>query len=299
MFGILNINKPAGCTSRDVVNRVQRLVRRAKVGHAGTLDPLATGVLIVAVGPATRLIQFSHLLPKSYRAAFLLGHCSASDDIETDIFFPTNPPIPSTAELEAVLPQFVGTIQQRPPMYSAIKVDGQRAYRLARQGEDIQLAPRPVVIHTLQLVRYDYPEVTLDIHCGSGTYVRALGRDLAESLGSTAVMSGLERTAIGNLKVECALDIDNLTDDITCSLLPPTTLVDALSRIVLAAEEIGELHHGRAIAMDLQRVQPAPWQLEKPHENVAAFDSEGRIVAILRTGPDQTFRPACNFPLSE
>ncbi len=299
MFGILNINKPAGWTSRDVVNRVQRLVRGEKVGHAGTLDPLATGVLLVAVGPATRLIQFAHLLPKSYRASFLLGQQSVSDDVETEVELLANPPIPSVEDIEEILPQFLGTIQQRPPMYSAIKVDGQRAYRLARQGKDVELAPRPVVIHTLELIHYDYPEIALDIHCGSGTYVRSLGRDIAESLGSAAVMSGLERTSTGNMGVTSALELDDLVDDIEHFLQPPTPLVDALSRIVLSADEICELHHGRAIAQDLQRVQSAPWQLEEPHENIAGFDGEGRIVAILRTGPDDTFRPACNFPLSE
>ena len=176
MFGILNLNKPTGWTSRDVVNRVQRLVRPNKAGHAGTLDPLATGVLIVAVGQATRLIEFAHQLPKYYRATFQLGCSSDSDDVDTEVKPLTQPPIPTHQEVEGALAVFTGVIQQRPPAYSAVHVDGQRSYKLARRGETVELQPRPVTIHSLDVVRYEYPELVLDIHCGSGTYVRALGR---------------------------------------------------------------------------------------------------------------------------
>jgi tRNA pseudouridine55 synthase len=208
MIGLLNINKPTGKTSRDVVNHVQRLVRPAKVGHAGTLDPLATGVLVVCVGPATRLIQYVQQMPKRYRATFLLGCRSDSDDTELEVT-PVDAPAATRSAIETALPNFVGTIQQRPPAFSAIKVKGKRAYDLARNGEQIQLEARPITIHGIDIVSYDYPELVLDIRCGSGTYIRSIGRDLAEQLGTAAVMSALERTEIGRFRATDAATLDS------------------------------------------------------------------------------------------
>src|SRR5437868_5550844 len=139
MFALLNVNKPAGITSRDVVNRLQRLVRPAKVGHAGTLDPLATGVLVVCLGQATRLIEYVQQMPKTYHGTFLLGRESDTEDIEGDVKELPNAPRPSRAEIDAALPQFVGRIEQRPPAYSALKVGGERAYDKARRGEAVVL----------------------------------------------------------------------------------------------------------------------------------------------------------------
>src|SRR5690606_32379886 len=147
MFGVLNINKPPEWTSRDVVNRVQRLVRPAKAGHAGTLDPLATGVLVVAIGSATRLISYVQRLPKHYRGTFLLGRTSPSDDTELEATLLADAPIPTREEIEKQLGAFVGEIQQRPPIYSAIKVQGRKAYDRARGGEAMELAARPVTVH--------------------------------------------------------------------------------------------------------------------------------------------------------
>ena len=198
MFGLLNVHKPAGITSRDVVNRIQRVVRPVKVGHAGTLDPLATGVLVICLGSATRLIEYVQRMPKHYRGTFLLGRKSDTEDIEGEIEVLDAAPQPSIDEIHAALPQFVGTIRQRPPAYSALKVGGKRAYQLARAGQEVQLAARPIEVYSLSLQHYEYPEIVLDIQCGSGTYVRSLGRDLADGLGTGAVMSALERTAIGD-----------------------------------------------------------------------------------------------------
>src|SRR5436309_1327485 len=150
MFGLLNVEKPAGLTSRDVVNRVQRLVRPHKVGHAGTLDPLATGVLVLAVGPATRLVEYIQQMPKMYQSAFLLGRTSDTEDIEGNVTELSEPPIPNRKEIVSAISSFVGTIEQRPPAYSALKVAGRPAYKLARRGEEPQLAPRPVVVHSIE-----------------------------------------------------------------------------------------------------------------------------------------------------
>ena len=202
LFGIFNVNKPPGWTSRRAVNHIQRFVRPAKVGHAGTLDPLATGVLLICVGPATRLVEYCHRLPKCYRATFLLGRQSPTDDTEVESEYLPDAPKPTRAQIEAALFQFQGEIEQRPPLFSAVKIQGQRAYKIARKGKQVELPMRVVTIHTIDLITYTYPELVLDIKCGTGTYIRALGRDLAFSLNTAAVMSALERTAIGNFQIE-------------------------------------------------------------------------------------------------
>ncbi len=299
MFGILNINKRTGWTSRDVVNRVHRFVQPAKAGHAGTLDPLATGVLIVAVGQATRLVEYAHRLPKFYRATFQLGRRSPSDDVDTQVELLEHVPVPSREQLESALSDFTGVIQQCPPVFSAIHVAGQRSYKLARRGETVELKPRPVTIHSLELIRYQYPELVLDIRCGSGTYVRALGRDLAESLETAAVMTALERKSIGNLDVSTAIDVDEIEDRIEQVLLSPRHLVDAITWISLSDEEVLELHHGRTISRQEQRIEPARWPDEHSSRDIAGIDRTGRVVAILQATPDGQFRPLRNFPSSD
>ncbi len=278
MIGILNINKPAGWTSRDVVNRVQRLVRPAKAGHAGTLDPLATGVLVVCVGSATRLISYVQQMPKVYQATFLLGRTSPSEDTETETVELANAREPSFAEIHAQLPQFLGSIQQRPPAYSALKVKGQRAYKLARQGVAVPLEPRPVEIYELEITDYRYPELKLTMRCGSGTYVRSLGRDLAESLGTGAVMSALTRTAIGDFCVSDALDIEQL--DIALiekSLVQPLAAVTHLPRFVLTESQQVELQHGRLISVEGTSVSP-----KSSDEILVAVNSTEELVALVR-----------------
>lgn len=271
MFGILNLNKPAGWTSRDAVNRVQRLVKPAKVGHAGTLDPLATGVLVVCIGPATRLIEYLQQTPKHYRGEFRLGVTSPSDDTELELTPLDNPPVPTFEAIERALPDFVGEIQQRPPIYSAVKVKGLKAYKRARAGEELELPARPVTIHAIDIVRYDYPQLVLDIRCGSGTYIRSLGRDLAASLGTAAVMSGLERTAVGDFRIDEAIDPDGLTaTDIEQHLQPATRALGEMPTATLTASEQTEIRNGRYIERQIVG------------EQVAAIDQSGQLVALLR-----------------
>ena len=298
MFGILNINKPAGWTSRDVVNRVHRFVRPAKAGHAGTLDPLATGVLIVAVGQATRLVDYAHRLPKFYRATFQLGCRSPSDDIDTEVEHLVQSHVPSQQQVESALSAFIGVIQQRPPAFSAVHVAGQRSYKLARRGESVELKPRPVTIHSLKLTHYQYPDLVLDIRCGSGTYVRSLGRDLANSLDTSAVMASLERISIGELDVRTAIDVDDIENQLDEVLLSPRPLVEAISWISLSNEEVVELHHGRTILREERRIEPPRWSDENSWRDVAGVDPEGRVVAIMQATRDGRFRPLRNFPLS-
>jgi tRNA pseudouridine55 synthase len=294
-FGLLNINKPAGITSRDVVNRVQWLLKQhakatgekaAKVGHAGTLDPIATGVLVLCVGPATRLIEQVQRQPKRYRGTFLLGRRSPSDDIELPSEELPDAPIPTLAEIEAVFPTFVGEIEQIPPAYSAIKIGGEKAYDLARAGAAPNMQPRTIAVYALTAVRYEYPELVLDIHCGSGTYVRAIGRDLANSLGTAAVMSALERTEIGEFRVGDALHMDALDEEtVTALLLPAALAVTDLPRIEVNYTEVQELHNGRF--------------LDRPKaprgEEIAAFDTTGRLIALLKPRGNGRLQPTHVF----
>ena len=277
-LGVLNLSKPAGITSRAVVDGVQRLVRPAKVGHAGTLDPLATGVLVVCVGAATRLIGYVQQMPKSYTGTFLLGRQSPTEDVDGKVTEWDDPPVPTRGQIAAAAEKLVGRIQQRPPAYSALKVAGRRAYQLARQGEKVELKPREVTVHRIELEAYEYPALTLRVQCGSGTYIRSLGRDLAQSLGTAAVMSQLVRTAVGGFRVEEAIDPDRLgKDNWADCLLPPLQAVDALPRVELSAEEIARIGNGLSIAKDTPATDAAEF---------AAVDPDGRLVAILKVrGP--------------
>ncbi len=291
MSGILNINKPAGWTSRDVVNRVQRLVRPVKAGHAGTLDPLATGVLVVCLGQATRLISYVQQMPKSYSATFLLGRTSASDDTETEQTEVAGAPVPSPAEIEAQLPQFRGKIQQRPPAYSALKVNGQRAYKLARRGETVTLQPREVTIHHLTVRRYQYPELELTMQCSSGTYVRSVGRDLAESLGTGAVMSALTRTAIGDFSIDSAMGVDQLdAKSVMARQVPSIAAVARLPRVILTETQITEVRHGRFIPIGETGVTSL-----QPEEVFAAVTAQEELIALLKEKRPGLFGAACNF----
>jgi tRNA pseudouridine55 synthase len=286
MFGLLNLYKPAGLSSRDAVNVVQRLIRPAKVGHAGTLDPLADGVLLVTLGAATRLTEYAQRLPKRYRATFLLGQSSDTEDIEGQVVRLPHPPQPSTADLQRVLPRFLGEILQRPPAYSALKVKGQRAYRLARAGQTVDLAPRNVRIDELLIEHYAYPRLVLQIGCGAGTYVRALGRDLAQAVGTEAVLAELTRTAIGPLTVEQAVPPDQLNRQTLANyLLSPLVALGDLPRVELTIDEQGRVAHGQNI------VRP-----DRDQPELIAISSTGQLLAILvRRGPPGCYGPKRNF----
>ena len=283
MFGLLNIDKPAGITSRDVVNRVQRLVRPHKVGHAGTLDPLATGVLIVAIGPATRLVEYIQRMPKTYQGTFLLGRTSNTEDVEGAVVELPNAAVPMREEILAAIPRFLGTIEQRPPAFSALKIAGRSAYKLARRGEAIELAPRPVEIHAIDLLGYQYPELELRVRCGSGTYIRSLARDIAESLGTGAVMSGLRRLAIGPFAVVDAIGCDNLSGPtIEANMRPPLMAVAGLPQIVLSNEQIACVSRGQTFSA----------AYDQAADEVAAVDTGGRLIAILKPAGDGELAPS-------
>jgi tRNA pseudouridine55 synthase len=247
-FGILNLDKPAGITSRRVVDHVAKLVRPEKAGHAGTLDPLATGVLVVCVGKATRLIELVQQHPKSYHATFLLGRQSDTDDVTgivTDV--PVSRDI-TREEIESRLPAFLGRIEQVPPSFSAVHVDGRRAHERARAGQSVELSPRTVEVFRLEITRFAYPELELDIDCGSGTYIRSIARDLGRLLGCGAVMSSLVRTRVGPYRIEDAIPLERLSNEtLDGFLLDPPTAAAGLPKRVANPDEIALLRAGRAI----------------------------------------------------
>ena len=210
--GFLLVDKGGGWTSHDVVAKVRNLAGLRKVGHAGTLDPMATGLLVLGLGRATRLMRFVQDRPKHYVAGVAFG--VATDTLDADGAILDREPMPvSEEDVAEALPRFVGTIMQVPPMVSAIKMGGRRLYDLAREGKEVEREPRPVEVYRLELVDFspgEYPEAVLEVSCGKGTYVRSLVADLARSLGGPAHLSALRRTRIGALDVAAAADIDTL-----------------------------------------------------------------------------------------
>jgi tRNA pseudouridine55 synthase len=284
----LNLNKPSGMTSRDAINRVQRLLpRKTKIGHAGTLDPLASGVLVACIGSATRLIDYVQQMRKSYAGEFLLGRRSPTEDTDGEVEELADPPIPAFDAIVAATRSLTGRIEQQPPTFSALKVKGRRAYDLARSGKEVELAARPVDVYRLEVTGYDYPTLRLDVECGSGTYVRSLGRDLARSLGTEAVMSALVRTAIGDFSVDDAVDPTSLDrDSIESCLLPPLRAVDHLPCMTLSEAELIEIGHGRAIHSRQSNAET----------EIAAVDAGGRLVAILAARGEGQLGPVKYFP---
>ena len=294
--GLINLNKPSGMTSRRAVDIVGRLAGKVKIGHAGTLDPLARGVLVLCLGSATRLIEYVQRMPKRYTGTFLLGRQSPTEDIDGQVVELVDPPVPALAEIETAADSLTGLIQQRPPAFSAIKVNGRRAYDLARAGKPLVLKPRPVRVYSLAAVSYEYPKLTLEVECGGGTYIRSLGRDLAESLGTAAVMSSLTRTAIGRFTLDEAADPASLSKDSWARhLLPPVAAVQTLPRIDLTVEEMVEIRHGRTIPRR-DRLQADESQTLDRTQKHAAIAPDGHLVAILIPRGHAHLRPLRNFP---
>ena len=283
--GVIPVDKPVGVSSRHVVDVVARALRLKAVGHAGTLDPLASGVVIVCVGHATKLVDYVHDLPKHYVAAFLLGRSSPSDDFETPIEEEANPVRPTLAEIEAAAAAFRGDILQRPCDYSAVHVEGKRAYRLARKGRPLVLESKPVRIERLAITGYEWPRLAVEIECSSGTFVRALGRDLAESLGTKAVMESLVRTAVGPFALPASTPLDAITPDgVRSSLLPAAAAVAHLPSMVLGDDVLADAVRGGLLECAASTAAA-----------VAALDATGQLVGILKRLDSGSYRLRPNF----
>ncbi len=252
MQGFLNLNKPIGWTSHDCVAKVRRLLQTKKVGHAGTLDPAATGVLPIAIGRATRLLQYLSS-DKAYRATVRFGLSTATDDLEGDVLTQQSAKHLTLDSIKAVLPQFLGTIEQIPPRYSAIQVDGKRLYDLARAGKDVEVPRRTVTVYDIQIGDWrpgDQPELDLDIACGAGTYIRAIARDLGEILGTGATLAALNRTLSSGFELTNSLSLDQLAEQLAANAWSPIA-ADAglahLPRITLPDSEAQRWCQGQKI----------------------------------------------------
>ena len=307
-YGFLNVDKPAGLTSRDAVNRAVWLLkkrtglRKIKVGHCGTLDPMATGVLVIGVGSATRLTTRVQQHRKSYCGSFQLGLTTTTDDvtgearreveIEAGQF--------SEASIRELLPEFTGRISQVPPAFSAVKVGGKRAYKLARKGKDVEIKPREVDVYSLELTEFsDGPraEFELRVECGSGTYIRSIGRDIGHRLGCGATMSSLSRTAIGPFPLETAVPLGELDADNILEHLEPTALsVCHLPTRQLSEIETRRIFDGRPIERG-EIVAPkllADSTLDR--DDIALLTPEGILAAIAIPGRIAgTLKPAVVF----
>ena len=281
MNGLLCVNKSTGMTSRDVVNRVQRRLKPIKVGHAGTLDPLATGVLVLMVGKATRLTEYIQRMAKTYCGSFRFGLTSDTEDVDGDVVQLADAPRIDRSQVESVLPQFVGRIEQMPPAYSALKVKGRRAYELARAGKTVELQARPIEIHSLSIDRFGFPDFDITIECGSGTYVRSLGRDIARAVGTEAVMTALNRTAIGPFTLENAIGSEALPDiDIASHLLPMSMAVTSVPTVSVSDSELERVRHGISIDLSTEE-ESLVSKLSSDSIEAAAIGPDGRLVAIL------------------
>jgi tRNA pseudouridine55 synthase len=220
--GVINLDKPAGLTSARAVSRVKRLLPRGtKIGHAGTLDPFATGVLLLLVGKATKSCEQLMGQRKGYEATVRFGARSATDDVEGPIEAVEGAQPPEFEAVRTACERFVGAIEQRPPAFSAMKVGGRRAYKLARQGEAVEMKARTVTVYTLELVEYAWPMARFRVECGRGTYIRAIARDLGEALGVGGYLTELRRTFIGGFKVEDATTIEKISTDGVAAHLHP------------------------------------------------------------------------------
>jgi tRNA pseudouridine55 synthase len=264
------VDKPAGKTSHDVVQHVRRALGTRAVGHTGTLDPFATGLLVVLVGRATRLARFVEAQPKTYLATGRLGVRTSTDDLTGDtITSSESTALVSEGALRDVLADFVGTSMQRPPEFSAKRVGGERSYRRARRGEKVDLAPVPVTVHEIDLLAFRPPEFDFQVKVSAGTYVRAIARDVGERLGVGAHLTQLRRQSIGSLRVEQAVALDQVGPE---ALLSPGRVLADLPVVNLDERERHHISHGRAVADD------APSR----HGDAVALMARGELLAVAR-----------------
>jgi len=281
-FGFLNINKPLGMTSHDVVAKIRRGFKIKKVGHAGTLDPLATGVLVICIGDATRLSDYVMHSQKTYSAKIKFGESTDTYDAEGKIIAKNDASHLIQADIEAILPQFTGDIQQVPPMYSALKRDGKKLYDLARAGETITLEPRPVTIHQLALLQFEPPIAEIEIRCGAGTYIRSLAHDMGQALGVGAHLVGLIRVSSGGFDLSKSYELDELLShpNWESCLVDEIVALAHIPRVDLDEIDTQHIRHGR----NPVHVSDAT------HELVRAYDANGQFMALLRAENGQ-WRP--------
>ena len=295
LVGFLAVDKPTGWTSHDIVAKVRRLSGVRRVGHAGTLDPFATGLLIIGVGKATRLIQYVQNTTKTYEATFKLGAETESFDPEGAVTVEADvPPFPALEAVTTSAKRFVGAIEQVPPAYSAVHVGGKRAYELARAGQDVEIPARSVTIHTLQIIDYAPPFLDLTITCSPGTYIRSLARDIGRELGTYAYCDALRRTASGSFHVTDAISLGDFDADSFRSrwpeiALPPDQAVQGLPSFELSEAQTSAWYYGQS----LRDVQPMLG--DNSDTLVRVYAAGGDFAGLGRFEAGSGLRPALVF----
>lgn len=285
MNGIVVIDKPPGCTSHDVVQWVRRALAQRSVGHAGTLDPLATGVLVVAVGEATKLISHLQLDDKRYDVAIFLGTQTDSLDADGKVIATAEVPALDASMVREALGRFVGRHRQKAPDWSALKVRGEPLYRRARRGETVEAPLREVELYDATVLEVGPASVRLRLHCGKGFYVRSLARDLARALGTVGHVKALRRTASGSFSIEGALHKEELDrDTIARRLIPLREACGALPRVDLSEAGAADARHGRPIAAEA--IVGGAWRAAFSEETLALFAPDGDPVALGRRAGD-------------
>lgn len=280
MDGILNINKPLGMTSHDVVARVRKLLKQRRVGHAGTLDPAASGVLPICVGLGTRVAEYLSESGKAYQAEIIFGVVTDTYDTEGAVLRTHDATSLTQEQLEQALPAFLGEQMQQPPRYSAIKIQGQPAYKLARAGSEIELAPRPITISQLEILAWEPPCLTLAVACSKGTYIRSLAYDLGEHVGTGAHLGGLIRTRSGPFALAESITLDQLEgaiadESVTQYLFPADAALRQYPALTLSTEQVTQVLHGNPIRTSVQAPQPASTLAR-------IYSEEGQFLAIAQ-----------------
>ena len=273
--GLVLVDKPSGGTSHDVVTRLRRILHEKRIGHAGTLDPMATGLLVVAVGPATRLLRFAQAQTKHYSGTVVMGIATDSLDADGEVVTTMAVPELDAALVNAVAATMVGAQQQTPPMVSALKVGGRRLHELAREGVEVERAPRDIVIESFSLSSTGRREAwDFEVTCSVGTYVRVLLSDLSVRLGTVGHLSALRRTASGAHRVEDALRVEEIEalDDPRTALRHPLGLLDGLEVVRLDADGVARMRRGQRVALDGVG----------GGDEIAAVDGAGALVGVLR-----------------
>lgn len=287
MLGIVLIDKPQGLTSHDAVSRLRRIFQTRRIGHAGTLDPLATGLLVMAVGPATRFLQYLDLEPKEYVTDFRFGIETDSYDAEGEVV--AEKPVPDNLEARilAAVPDFVGSISQLPPMYSAVKKDGKPLYDYARKGIDVERKPREVYIEEYEVVSVNEGLVSVRIVCSGGTYVRTLAHDLGQAVGCGAHVESLRRTQVGRFHLDDATTIENVGPD---HLIPLNIALDDLPSMQLSDIRTTYARQGRPLRPD--KMDTGNLEQGSP---VCLLGPDGSVVAMARYD-GELLQPECVLP---
>jgi tRNA pseudouridine55 synthase len=279
--GVLVVNKEAGWTSHDVVAKVRGLLSGVKVGHAGTLDPAATGVLPVLVGRATRVAEYLVDWDKEYRAVLRLGETTDTQDATGKVLAQADPSVVREAALHEVAARFRGPQRQVPPMYSAVKVGGRPLYKAARAGETVDRADRPIIVHALDILTVDGRDVTLRVVCSKGTYIRTLCADIGRALGVGGHLAALERRRVGPLSIEQALTVDQVADRVAIGtlsrhLVPLNQVLDRLPGVTVTDAQARSVLHGGAVSpVGIERLPCSSEPI-----SIRLLDKEGRLLAI-------------------